>query len=94
MKGTEARFPLGRVVSTPGAKDAFDRTGTDVRALLKRHRRGDWGDVPEEDAQENEYSVSRNLRIMSVYILSDGTKVWLITEADRSVTTFLLPSEY
>jgi len=94
MEGTEARFPLGRVVSTPGAKEALDRTSADVRALLKRHRRGDWGVVSEHDAKENEYSVSRHLRILSAYRLSDDTKIWLITEADRSVTTFLLPSEY
>jgi hypothetical protein len=89
-----SRFAPGTIVATPGALEAFERTGDEPLTLLARHLSGDWGDVPEEDAQENEYSISRRLRILSAYTLSDGTKVWLITEANRSATTFLLPSEY
>jgi hypothetical protein len=89
-----ARFAPGTIVATPGALEAFERTGDDPLALLARHLSGDWGDVPEENAQENEFSVERRLRILSVYPLSDGTQVWVITEADRSATTFLLPEEY
>ena len=57
-------------------------------------RSGDWGDVCEEDRKENEFSLENHLRLFSVYHLGDGTKIWIITEADRSVTTILLPSEY
>jgi len=61
---------------------------------LNRHLSGDWGDVEEHDRRENELSLQRGWRILSWYQLSSGTRVWLITEADRSVTTFLLPEEY
>jgi len=89
-----AKFPLGIVVTTPGAAEAFARTGEEFRHYLRKHVTGDWGDVSDDDAKENDYSVSRHLRIFSVYHLEDGTKIWVITEADRSVTTFLLPGEY
>ena len=55
---------------------------------------GDWGDVPDEDKEENNLSVYKGFRILSSYRLQTGVKVWVITEADRSATTFLLPSEY
>ena len=88
------RFPLGQIVATPGALAALQRADQDPLALLVRHQRGDWGVVDETDQQENELSVERGYRILSAYILDDGTKVWVITEADRSVTTILLPDEY
>jgi hypothetical protein len=87
----------GCLVATPGALDAFARNsdrGPGFLQLLARHPSGDWGDVSPADARENEYSVSRHLRILSSYRLADGTKVWFITEADCSATTALLPSEY
>jgi hypothetical protein len=87
-------FPLGQVVATPGALEALQEAGQDPRALLRRHQSGDWGDMVDEDKAENDFSVNKELRIFSAYILSTGVKVWLITEADRSVSTFLLPSEY
>jgi len=62
--------------------------------LLGRHVSGDWGEMPVEDMTENDFSVTRHLRIMSSYKLESGEKVWVITEADRSATTFLLPDEY
>ena len=62
-------------------------------ALLERHRSGDWGDVPEEDARENEFSVRHGFRIVSSYRVA-GERLWVITERDRSATTLLLPSEY
>jgi hypothetical protein len=92
--GTAIRFPLGRVLATPGALAALEEAGEDARKLLRRHVRGDWGDVSEEDAAENEFSVENGFRIMSVYTLSTGVKVWLLTERDRSATTFLLPENY
>ena len=86
------RFALGRLLITPGAKEALEES--EVLQSLGRHASGDWGDVSEDDAKENEFSVSRNLRIFSVYHSSNGEKFWVITEADRSVTTVLLPEEY
>lgn len=61
---------------------------------LARHASRDWGDVPPEDWEENEFSIERELRVLSAYTLRNGTKILIITEADRSVTTILLPSEY
>jgi hypothetical protein len=98
------RFALGQVVATPGALRLLQQTGTDAMALLMRHVTGDWGDICAEDAKENELSIAEGFRVMSVYALtlgdqaaSDGDereRVWLITEADRSVTTLLLPRDY
>ena len=62
--------------------------------FINRHVTGDWGDVCDEDAMENDLSAENGFRIFSVYCLEDGTKIWVITEADRSTTTILLPSEY
>ena len=92
-----ARFPLGACVATPGAIRVLDEEGGDWRfnaaLLLARHQDGDWGDVPLEDARENELSVQEGLRIVSSYE-SGGGRVWIITEADRSSTCILLPEEY
>jgi hypothetical protein len=87
-------FELGQIVATPGALAEFERAEEDVRPYLQRHAKGDWGEVYNEDKQENERSVRGNFRILSAYTLSTGEKIWVITEADRSVTTVLLPSEY
>ena len=89
---TYQRFALGRLLITPGAKETLE--DSEVSQALRRHASGDWGDVSEGDRQENELSVSRNLRIFSVYHSSNGEKFWVITEADRSSTTVLLPEEY
>jgi hypothetical protein len=62
--------------------------------LLQRHLAGDWGELDEHDCRENELSLEHGWRILSSYRLSDGTKIWIITEADLSVTTHLLPEEY
>jgi hypothetical protein len=92
--GFRATFPLGQVVATPGAITAFQATGQSPLEFLKRHVQGDWGELDAHDVAENEYSLQRGLRLLSVYTLSDGTRFWIITEADRSVTTVLLPEEY
>lgn len=89
-----ALFPLGSIVATPGALAALASTATDPLVLLSRHESGDWGDVPAEDAKENEHSLKHGFRIMSSYGLGAGERVWIITEHDRSLTTLLLPSEY
>lgn len=87
-------FPVGQVVATPGALAALAAAGQTPWALLQRHQAGDWGDIPPEDRQENEFSVQQGLRLLSAYTLTTGVKLWLLTEADRSYTTLLLPEEY
>ena len=88
----EPKFELGMIVSTPGAIDAVTRT--EVSESLNRHARGDWGDVCDHDRKENEFSLQHGFRLFSVYRTEAGTRYWIITEADRSVTTILLPHEY
>ena len=88
-------FSLGQIVSTPGALCALGGEGTGADELLKRHVTGDWGDLSEEDKRENDLSVTEGFRILSAYTLPrTGVKIWVITEADRSATTLLLPDEY
>jgi hypothetical protein len=87
-----ARFPLGRLMITANAQ-AVLHPG-DVFAAIDRHANGDWGDICEEDRQENERALGQRLRLLSVYTDSDDTRFWIITEADRSLTTVLLPDDY
>ena len=87
-------FELGQIVGTPGALQALDEAEKHPAELLVRHMVGDWGDLEEEDKEENERSVEQGFRILSAYQLETGVKVWVITEWDRSVTTLLLPSDY
>lgn len=87
-------FSLGKVVATPGALAALEEAGQDPKEFLDRHVTGDWGVVPEEDKQENDWSVENGFRILSSYLTNKGVKFWIITEHDRSVTTLLLPMEY
>ena len=72
----------------------MEQTGQDPAELLARHVTGDWGELAEEDRAENDYSVKNGLRVLSAYTLENGEKIWIISEADRSATTFLKPSEY
>jgi hypothetical protein len=88
------KFSLGRIVATPGALEVMNKAGDNPALFLSHHVTGDWGEVPKEDKAENELSLKKGYRILSVYRLSDKTKIWIITEADRSATTILLPSEY
>jgi hypothetical protein len=95
MTHSKPLFPLGQIVSTPGALQALRAEGMNGLELLHRHVTGDWGDLCDADKRENELSVKEGFRILSAYQLPRyGVKLWIITEADRSVTTFLLPSEY
>ena len=94
MNTQRPRFLLGQVVATPGALEALRAAGQLPFAFLYRHQSGDWGDLCEEDKAENELSVEQGFRILSAYTLATGVKIWLITEADRSYSTFLLPQEY
>lgn len=90
----EPLFSLGNLVSTPGALAAITRNGQSPLPFLQRHITGDWGDLPQADKQENDVALDIPLRILSAYTLADHTKIWIITEADRSATTILLPDEY
>src|ERR1035437_1471438 len=92
--GGRVKFPLGHIVATPGALEAISAPGEAVLDYLERHLAGDWGDVCEEDRQENERSLVNGWRILSAYTLKTGVVIWVITEADRSSTCVLLPSEY
>jgi hypothetical protein len=87
-------FDLGRVVATPGALRALEEARESPFTFLERHVSGDWGDLVEEDRQENELALKSGFRLFSAYRLGDETKIWIITEHDRSATTLLLPSEY
>lgn len=87
-----SKFPLGQVVITASAKDVLHPE--DVQDALVRHASGDWGDVDDHDRHENEVSVHQYLRLFSVYHDRDKMKFWIITEADRSATTILLPEDY
>lgn len=87
-------FELGHIVGTPGALRALIKAEQEPLELLIRHVTGDWGLLDDEDKKENEFSVEHGFRILSAYELDTGVKVWVITEADRSATTILLPQEY
>jgi hypothetical protein len=87
-------FELGRTVATPGALQALEAAGQQPAQFLDRHASGDWGEVNDEDKRENDFSVREGFRILSAYTTSAGEKIWIITEADRSATTILLPEEY
>ena len=89
-----AKFLLGQLVTTPGALAALSQANQNPVEFLSRHQLGDWGEVPTEDKKENDFSVLNGLRILSAYTLTTGVKIWIITEADRSVTTILRPEEY
>jgi hypothetical protein len=88
----DRRFPPGALRMTPGARDAV--THEEMMAALRRHMAGDWGDVDEHDRRENELSLEQGFRLLSVYHTAAGAAFWIITEADRSHTTVLLPAEY
>ena len=85
-------FPLGRTVITRGALDALD--GEEVLAGIARHARGDWGDICSEDQQANDDALRVGTRLLSAFNTDGGQNFWIITEADRSSTTVLLPEEY
>ena len=86
-------LPLGRVVATPGALKLLMVTGGHTFHYLARHATGDWGELCGFDRRQNEIALRDGYRIFSSYEISAG-RVWVITEADRSITTILLPEEY
>ena len=85
-------FNPGMIVATPGALEMAEQ-GIDLPAYLKRHLKGDWGELCEADKAENDFSLANGFRLLSAYQTPCG-KRWIITEADRSATTFMLPEEY
>lgn len=92
MESTFPLFSLGRIVATPTALSRISNVG--IQSALWRHAHGDWGDICAADRQLNEDSLKHGGRLLSAYHTSDDTTFWIITEADRSATTVLLPWEY
>jgi len=88
------RFALGQTSITPGAEDALQIAGQTALEFLRRHMSGDFDELSEDDLRENEVSLSEGFRLLSNYRTRTGHQLWIITEADRSSTTILLPSEY
>lgn len=93
-RSSKPRLPLGSVLATPGALKALGEARQRPVEFLRRHVTGDWGDVCPQDAEENELSLEHGFRLLSAYVLRTGIKLWIVTEADRSATTLLLPEEY
>ncbi len=96
---SQPKFSLGTLLATPGAIEALQKADHDATEFLRRHIRGDWGDLDEEDRQANDDALIEGSRILSAYRTALGEKIWVITEAaddcgHRAATTILLPSEY
>ena len=91
---TITRFALGRTFITPGAEEALQIAGQTAIEFLRRHMSCDWGELSDDDVKENKLSLEQGLRLLSRYQTTKGERLWIITEADRSATTILLPSEY
>jgi hypothetical protein len=98
--GDTPSFSFGPLVATPGALEALGRNGSTGLEYLQRHARGDWGDLCDGDKRSNDAALKTGARILSAYRLPDGTKIWIITDAEiddnhnRQATTILLPDEY
>ena len=90
----KAKFPLGQLVATPGALRALEEAGQSPAYFLARHVQGDWGEVNDEDKRANDQALVDGSRLLSAYRTLKGVKIWIITEADRSSSCILLPSEY
>ena len=84
--------PLGQIVATPAALGALAQP--DIVAAIRRHASGDWGEVDADDRAANDEALRDGTRLLSAYTSVNGTRFWVITEADRSVTTVLLPDDY
>jgi len=89
---TNCKFPPGQLVITTNAQAQLPEA--DVRRAIARHLAGDWGDCSPEDREANDLALLDGSRLLSVYHTDDGRKFWIITEADRSATTVLLPEDY
>ena len=89
-----ARFPLGRLVATPGVLAALERAGQSAAEFIERHLRGDWGEVDGDDWASNDQALEDGTRLVSAYLTKDNVKIRIITEWDRSYTTVMLAEEY
>jgi hypothetical protein len=92
-------FRLGKTIATAAAMKAMNEVGQDPHQLLDRHRAGDWGDVTPEVRRDNELSArstftTKRAKVLSTYTLPTGLRIWVLTEADRTVTTLFRPEEY
>jgi len=93
-RATTVTVTLGHLTATPGALEALVRAVQSPAEFLARHQSGDWGEVSPADWQANERALRTEERLLSVYRTAVGERLWIITEADRSLTTLLLPEEY
>jgi hypothetical protein len=87
-------FPLGQIVTTAAALASLEKAGQAPAEFLWRHASGDWGDLCDEDRQENQFSLERGFQIFSSYRTRAGDELWIITDNHFSITTILLPQEY
>ncbi len=87
-------FNLGQLLVTPGALAMIEAHAIDAWALIQRHQSGDWGNLVPHDWEENQAALVKGRRLFSSYQLTTDIKLWIITEANRAVTTLLLPEEY
>lgn len=92
-------FRPGQILATPGALAMLEKAGQPIWEFISRHVAGDWGVVGPHDAEANYEALKDGSRLLSAYLLTNGTKVWVITEAEdedgeRIATTILLPDEY
>ena len=87
-----AKFPMGRLVATPNALSQIAQD--DITSALRRHLSGDWGELDSEDRDANEQALIHGTRLLSTHHAANGTKFWIITEANRSATTLLMPEDY
>ncbi|HEY3569941.1 MAG TPA: hypothetical protein VGP73_18550 [Thermoanaerobaculia bacterium] len=94
MPLTRTLFPLGRLLATPGALEALSEAKQGADVFIRKHQEGEWGDLSLEDKAANTLALVTGERILSKYQTGKGVKLWIITEADRSATTLLLPDEY
>lgn len=93
-KENKVLFSLGQIFLTVGAREALEEANQNAMEFLAKHSTGNWGDVCEDDRKENELSLKEGFRILSSYKTKLGEKIWVITEADRSSSTILLPEDY
>lgn len=94
---TESKFPIGQLVVTRGVNDKIAEDIAFAKFVFEsliHHMNGDWGDLSEEEKEENEFSLDKHLRLFSAYGSEGLPRIWIITEADRSATTVLFPDEY
>jgi len=88
------KFPLGQILATPSAMEALRQANQSAADFLLRHATGDWGELSSVDRRQNELALLHGERILSAYRTHQGCRLWIITEADRSATTIVLPEDY